>query len=393
MERAHGKILWITDNFPPGIGGVQTYLYNTVVSLPRMRSIVVCRDYPEPRRADIDATLRARGDEIHRIADFPQDPGVYSLCRSFRSIVRLFRLVARIASRQAVSAIIVGHATFFTLYVMYLLSYLSDTPVAIVLHGEDIPDIRLRSNRLRRRLFNRADFFICNSTFTRQRLARFCAPAVPVFVAYPGVEERFFAYADGGSLRNRFRVGNRRVILSVGRLDPRKGHALVIEALPRIIVRFPDILYLIGGRGEGQDALREKVAALELQDHVIFCGAIPDGEIVAFHQLAHVFVMPNRVLTDGDTEGFGIVFLEAGACGKPVIGGACGGALDAVENGASGYLVDPHDTGALAEKILLLLSRRDEAERMGEYGRHRAACAFRWPVLGAKLEQFLERVV
>ena len=194
-------------------------------------------------------------------------------------------------------------------------------------------------------------------------------------------------------MRSRLNLGTRRIVYTVGRLDERKGHDLVIEALPAVIKQIPDILYLIGGTGSNYETLKQKVDKLHLTDYVRFCGKIAPEDIVMFHQLGDVFVMPNRTLDNGDTEGFGIVFLEANACGKPVIGGDSGGVADAVENGVTGFLVNPYETADLCSRIICLLSDSSKAAKMGDSGRQRAWHRFRWPILAKNLENVLMRMV
>ena len=385
------NILWITENFPPSSGGVQSYLYNTIENLSRFRSTVICNRTVERPCGEIDAALERKGTRVIRVEYLPPNCGVTMLFRSLPAMVALCSRIISLVRNEKIELLIFGHITFFNLIVARLLARWLKIPVATVFHGEDIPVVPLRSNRLRRWLIGRIDIHLCNSAFTLNRLITFCGRANRPFIAHPGVAEEFFSPVDDGDMRRRFATAGRKVLVTVGRLDPRKGHDLVLDALPAIIREVPELLYLIGGSGTTRIALAAKVRELGLERHVTFCGFIPDGQLVPFYQLADIFVMPNRILEDGDTEGFGIVFLEANATGTPVIGGACGGALDAIENGGSGYFVDPYNPAELAEKIIYLLNNPAEAKRLGRYGRQRAWNRFRWPYLAHKLENFLNQ--
>ena len=115
---------------------------------------------------------------------------------------------------------------------------------------------------------------------------------------------------------------------------------MIVRALPAIRQAVPDVVYLIVGEGSYGDTLRKLVVDLRLEDAVIFTGAVSDAEAVEFYRTCDVYVMPNRATEDGDTEGFGLVFLEAGACGKPVIGGRAGGVPDAITHEVTGLLVE-----------------------------------------------------
>ncbi len=371
------NILWITENFPPSTGGVQSYLFNTVNNLVNFKSVIICRVYENKECKAIDEVMALNGNRVLRANYIPHNEGIITLFKGIASIVKICIDIKKIVNSENISFIIFGHTNFYNLLVLYIMTKSIKIPLATVFHGEDIPATNLKSNAFKRWLISKANLHICNSNFTRDRLLKFCGNIKKEYIAYPGVEDKFFEAADTTMIRSKYGIYDKKVILTIGRLDPRKGHKLVFDALPKIINRYPDILYLIGGTGQQSDYLKRIVADRQLQNHVIFCGFIPDEDIVAFHQLANIFVMPNRILEDGDTEGFGIVFLEANACGKPVIGGACGGALDAIEDARSGYLVDPSNAEELADRIVYLLSNPDMANQMGEYGRQRAWDSFR----------------
>ncbi|GFO56857.1 hypothetical protein GMSM_38640 [Geomonas sp. Red276] len=379
--------LWIAEFYPPSTGGVQIYLRNTVRHMSRIRSVVFTKELAGHPLEDQQAA--AEESRLLRVAHWPEKDDVHIVYRQPGKLLRLYRDIRRVLREETISLVVVGKVSFPLLFVASLLKLTTRVPVAFLFHGEEIPAIALRSNPIRRALFKMADFYICNSHYTSEALSAFCHHSRPSFISCPGVEERFFEPADTAPLARRFATEGRRVIYTVGRLDPRKGHDRVIEALPALIDRIPNLLYLVGGTGRNLEPLKRRVKELGLEAHVRFCGFIADEEIVAFHQLGELFVMPNRTLADGDTEGFGIVFLEAGACGRPVIGGNCGGVPDAVRDCETGFLVDPYRSGELTERILYLLEHRAEAVRMGEAGRRRAWQEFRWPHLAGRLEGVL----
>jgi phosphatidylinositol alpha-1,6-mannosyltransferase len=171
----------------------------------------------------------------------------------------------------------------------------------------------------------------------------------------------------------RFGLQGKRVLLTLSRIVERKGHDRVIEALPRVLREIPQTCYLIGGRGGYQRTLEARVNRLGLREQVCFAGYIPDDRLNDFYNLAEVYVMPCRELSDqGNVEGFGITFLEAGACGLPVIAGRSGGVEDAVVEGETGIVVDPWDVDAVAHAIVRLLKGPELAGKMGRAGRKRA---------------------
>src|SRR5690606_26326033 len=156
----------------------------------------------------------------------------------------------------------------------------------------------------------------------------------------------------------------RPVILTVGRLQKRKGHDQMLRALPAIRAAVPDILYVIAGNGEERDALETLMESLGLQNHVQFCGEITDSELVDCYQQCDLFVLPNRQIGD-DLEGFGMVLLEAQACGKPVVAGNSGGTLEAMFPEKTGRLVRCDSPDELSKAVIDLLRDPDRLRQMG----------------------------
>jgi phosphatidylinositol alpha-1,6-mannosyltransferase len=156
-------------------------------------------------------------------------------------------------------------------------------------------------------------------------------------------------------------LDGKKVLLTVGRLYARKGMDRVIESLPALLGQIPDLVYLIIGAGPYRAALEHLVAAHDLGRHVVFTGAVREHELAAHYSLGDVFVMANREMPDGETEGFGLVFLEANACGLPVIAGLAGGSVDAVADQVNGLVVDGDDVPAIAGAISRMFE--DEALR------------------------------
>jgi phosphatidylinositol alpha-1,6-mannosyltransferase len=183
-------------------------------------------------------------------------------------------------------------------------------------------------------------------------------------------------------------------MVTVARLDDAyKGHDLVIEALPRIRAAVPDVRWLVVGDGALRDALETRVRELGLATAVSFLGAASDEERDLALERAHVFVMPSRVAADGSGgEGFGIAFLEASSCGLPVIAGRAGGAVDAVRDGETGVLVDPHDADAFADAAIGLLTEPARAGALGAAGVAYAR-GFSWAQTAKRVESVIHTVL
>ncbi len=228
------------------------------------------------------------------------------------------------------------------------------------------------------------------SRYTARRLASLGLYEGPVELLYPGVEAQRFAAGRREVVRRLYGLGDAPVLLTVARLLERKGHDRVLAALPQVLERFPDARYLVVGAGREEARLRALASELRVAERVLFVGSQPHESLPDYFAASDLFVHPNRELKNGDVEGFGIVFLEAGAAGLPVIGGDSGGTPDAIRDGVTGYLVDPNDVEVLADRVMRVLGDPDLRRRMGEEGR-RWAARFTWEAAAEKVWELSRR--
>ncbi|PYV17432.1 MAG: hypothetical protein DMG21_08405 [Acidobacteria bacterium] len=169
-------------------------------------------------------------------------------------------------------------------------------------------------------------------------------------------------------------TGNKRVVLTVGRMaasERYKGHEVVLRALPSVVAKIPDLTYVVVGDGDDRPRLEKLAGESELREHVVFTGEVSDSELAAFYQRSEVFVLPARTVVDDHDpkgEGFGIVFLEAMAFGKPVVGPNYGAPVELVRDGETGLLVDPENPASVGEALLSLLTNPDRGREMGNAG-------------------------
>jgi len=229
-----------------------------------------------------------------------------------------------------------------------------------------------------RQVHRRAGLLLANSRNTREVLQRFGADLAKVRVIYPGVDAARFAERS-----SRPRTQDP-VILSVGRLQRRKGHDTMLLALARLIDRHPRVTYLIVGDGEERGRLEAMVGELGLGPHVRFEGEVAEASLPGYFARADVFALPNRV-ERGDFEGFGIVFLEAAAAGVPTVGGRSGGVPEAIADGETGYLVGGEDAAELAATLDRLLSDAELSQALGSAGRRRVLREFTWEASASRL--------
>jgi phosphatidylinositol alpha-1,6-mannosyltransferase len=256
----------------------------------------------------------------------------------------------------------------------------------VYVHGEEvsITDSYDPDRRRRRATLAAADSVVAVSEFTKTALIALMQVDPRKITLIPnGVDlSRFSPRARRADLLARYGLGGKRVLLTLGRLSPRKGQDKVIETLPALCATFPDLVYLLAGDGPSRDLLASRAEALGIRDRVVFAGSIPDHEVADTYALADVFIMANRTLPDGETEGFGLVFLEANACGVPVIAGRAGGSQDAVTDGVNGLTVDGEDEAMIAGAISRLLTDARLREVLIAQGLHKAA-ASAWPARAA----------
>jgi phosphatidylinositol alpha-1,6-mannosyltransferase len=361
--------LLITEDFPPKEGGLQTWAFELARNLHRQAgamTVMARRATPVNRAFDRQLPFpvwRMGGHDWNRYRDLyvAYYLGKFLFTRGVKPIV--YATHWKVGFVPAVVAPLIG------------------MKVIIGAHGMEVLKERKPSRqRLIRLAFSRAHRGLAVSEYTRQALIRLGVPKDKVAVIPNGVDVELFRPRERStSLVQRYDLQGKKVILTLARLVARKGQDQVIRALPEVIEKVPSAVYLLVGQGPDESRLRDLVDSLGLSEQVIFAGYVPDEQLVDHYSLADLYIMASReIAAGGDVEGFGITFLEAGACGLPVIGGRSGGVPDAVLEGQTGLLVDPEDSGEIAGALIRILSDEDLARKMGERGRRRAVQAFQW---------------
>jgi phosphatidylinositol alpha-1,6-mannosyltransferase len=269
-------------------------------------------------------------------------------------------------------------------------------PFVIYAHGNEILGVIREGWPKPRLALQQADRVLANSQFTAELVQKVGVAPDRIDIVHPGCDvDKLRPLQPRPALREKL-LGARyrsKVILTVGNLVARKGHDLVLRALPRVRQSVPDITYLIVGDGPYRAQLETLASSIGVRDYVIFASQIPDKDLTEIYALGDVFVMPSRAQLEAcDVEGFGLVFLEANACGKPVIGGRSGGIPDAIIDGQTGLLVNPHDQEDIALALIRLLTDSNLAHRLGEQGRLRVINSFSWPQVGERVQGILETI-
>ncbi|MGI8960856.1 MAG: glycosyltransferase family 4 protein [Bryobacteraceae bacterium] len=226
-------------------------------------------------------------------------------------------------------------------------------PYLAVGHGIEVWD--LPGRRIPSAL-RKADVLLAVSEFTRQKMAAALGlPSHRIQVLPNTFEAEQFAPAvKAHFLLKRYHLRpDQPVILTIARLasaERYKGYDQILRVLPKVRELMPDVHYILGGKGPDKARIESLIAELGLEDSVTLAGYVPDHELSAHYNLCDVFAMPSK------GEGFGIVFLEALACGKAVIAGNKDGSADALQNGALGVLIDPDNLQELGDTIVAVLA-------------------------------------
>jgi len=269
-------------------------------------------------------------------------------------------------------------------------------PFVVYAYGNEILTAMQSAWQKPRLALQHADRVLAISRFTADLVRRAGVSPERIALVHPGCDvDRFRPRPARMDLRHAL-LGPRdrdRVLLTVGGLVARKGQDMVIQALPRLRQSIPDVTYLIVGDGPYRAQLETLAMSVGVRDHVVFAGMVSAEDLPDVYALSDVYVMPSREqLESCDVEGFGLVFLEANACGKAVVGGRSGGIPDAVEDGVSGLLVDPHDPEDIANALRRILSDGDMALRLGEQGRLRVVREFEWKRIGDQVQGILDSI-
>lgn len=254
-------------------------------------------------------------------------------------------------------------------------------------HGEDIA-LAMESREMAlwtRKISRQSLGMFANSKHTAQMLYAIGVPEDRTYVITPGVDTRVFTpEINGSEFRARHAPNGEPLLLSIGRLQRRKGFDLGIKAVAVLKNTMPDIRYVIVGGGEDEGYLKALVDQCGVSENVTVVGQVPSGDLPKYYSACDFFVHPNRI--EGvDVEGFGIVFLEAAATAKAVIGGDSGGVREAVLHEKTGLLVSGEDVEELSEAMRKLIEDRAYCAELGRNGRQRVLDELTWDRAAEKM--------
>ena len=365
----------MTNDFPPKVGGIQSYLWELWRRLPPEQVAVLTTPHRQAAAFDRDQPFPI---ERTREPVLLPHPGMVAR-------------IKRTAARYGAGLVVLDPAL-----PLGLVGPALGLPYAVVLHGAEItvPGRLPLTSPMLAHVLRRADRVIAAGGYPAAEARRAAGPSLPpTTVVPPGVDTARFRPLDGDErAKARAELGlpvDGRLVLGLSRLVPRKGFDVLIDAVARLAPARPDVTLAIAG--SGRDRVRLERRAARAGAPARFLGRVPDDLLPSAYGCADVFAMLCRNRWGGlEQEGFGIVFVEAAACGVPAVVGDSGGAEEAVADGDTGFVVrPPTDVGAVADHLARLLDDGDLRIRMGAAARARSVAEFDHDLLAARLQDAL----
>lgn len=359
------RCLMLTEIFLPTKGGTAVSFDDDFRRLGGKEVHIITADVPGAAEFD-----HRHPNSIHRL-NLKRVPWLKP--ESALMYARFFFRALRLALTRRLDAIFAGRALPEGI-TAWAVARLTGRPVLIYAHGEELTGWG-RGGKFKAMCFalRHADWVLSNSDFTRDTLVDLIGvDPRHIAVVYPTVDaERFRPGLPTEDLRAGLGLTNKhKLILSVGRLQRRKGFDNLISSLPALLEQGLDVHHALIGIGEDHDYLLGLATELGIQDRVHFLGHVSYEDLPRWYNASDLFAMPNRDI-NGDTEGFGLVYLEAAASGKPSIAGNTGGTGSAVEDGETGLRVNGEEMEEITTALKKLLSDTSFAETMGRKGRDR----------------------
>ena len=373
-------LLVLTELFLPTKGGTAVWAAEVYKRLGGKDIHIVTADVPGA--ATVDA---AHPNSIHRLSLQrvawlrPESLAMYAQF-FFKSLVLAF--THRFDAVHAFRALPEG-------FVAWAVARLTFRPVVIYAHGEELTTWgRGGKYRAMRFVLRHADQVIVNSEHTCATVLAMGVNAAHVTIIYPGVDVTVFKPGlDARAMRDRLGIGpDDKLVFSVGRLSRRKGFDQMIRAVAQLRGEGIPLRYVIAGIGEDADYLDELIAEHQVQDIAHRIGAVNAADLPRWLNACDVFAMPNRDI-NGDNEGFGMVFIEAAACGKPSLAGEAGGTGSAVLHNQTGLRVDGESVDAVAGGLRSMLTQPELTREWGQRALLRVEREFAWERVADKTRQ------
>lgn len=362
------KILIITLEYPPQIGGVASYTYNLAKNLPNEEVVV----YAPKMDGDADFDRKNHWQTVRA------NPFVWFIWPHW---LRMLWQVWRLVKREKIQVIYAHHALPVG-YIAYLLKKISKIPFVLFFHGTDLSlGIKNKKEKLKK-ICLAADKIVVNSEYLKNKfLSAFEGVNKEIAVVYPCPNDIFLQTVSDvelKKLKSKLALEGKKVIITVARMSEGKGYPHLIRLLPKILEKIPNLVWLIIGDGPKKDEIIKSIQKNYLQNVTRFIGKIPYTELPKYYQLADLMVLlthPDESLAE---EAWGTAFVEAAASGLPVVAGRAGGVEEAVLNMQTGLVVDVYQDTSIVAAVSELLRNSDYARQMGQTGKERVKREFNW---------------
>ena len=375
-------VLFVTNDFGPRAGGIETFIIGLIQRRPFGQTIVYTSFQENSERYD---------------ADWLTNYGV----RVIRDRSKILLPTPRVAFhlRNIVKSEGITTAAFGAAAPLGLLSASIKRAgvrrTVALTHGHEVWWAKVFPfNLLLRRIGSTVDVLTYLGEFTRNAISHGLtvqAQQSMVKIA-PGIDVEHFLPTDASALRNSLGLTEKKVIVSVGRLVHRKGQDRLIEAMPEILKTVSNAHLLLVGEGPHRDHLQKLIQKHRLEGSVTLIGRIDYKDLPLYICVGDIFAMPSRSRLMGlEVEGLGIVYLEASACGLPVLAGNSGGAPDAVVQNETGLVVDGTNNKEIADAAIELLTKVDLSKKMGAAGRQWIVENWRWEIWSRSFEDLLNK--
>jgi len=349
------KTLLLTENFPPKEGGSGRWFWELYSRLPNDKVLIVANDIPEGREFDKTHEL-----DIVRIELESTEWGLAST-KGLGFYWETIRKVLKLIKEHGIEEVHCGRVIPEGV-IARALKLLAGARYNCFVHGEDVETAATSREHslLVKNVCKNASMLICNSENTANIVHKLGFDSgSKCEVLHPGVDtSRFEVAAPDTSFRQQMGWSGKRVLLTVGRLQRRKGQDFLIKSMPALLKEFPDLFYAVVGRGECYDELISLVDQHKLHDNVCVYPDMDDEALIKCYQQCDIFILPNRTI-DNDIEGFGMVLVEAQVCGKPVIAGDSGGTRETMNIGKTGHIIDCSSTENLLKELSPILRNRE----------------------------------
>lgn len=368
------KVLVLTENFPPISGGSGRWFWELYSRLPREQYLILADDIQAAKEFDKTHPLN-----VIRMPLKSSEWGLKSVS-GMKFYWQKFWQIKKIIKQHQITHIHCGRVIHEGV-TAWLLKLFTGTHYLCYVHGEDVETAATSGehNLMVKQVCKHADKLICNSHNSASIVKRLnYADDNKIAVLHPGVDASLFVPAEEDvQFKHQMGWQNRKVIITVGRLQERKGQDMMIRATALLKKQFPEILYAVIGRGECLDSLQALTAELGLTEHVQLLTEMSDAQMIQAYQQSDVFILPNRTIGN-DIEGFGMVLVEAQACGIPVIAGDSGGTKETMLLEQSGLVIDCTNAEVICSTVAKLLADPEYSKQMGKVGRQHVESELDW---------------